>query len=519
LKSSSQMSSTGEVEAIEAAERAGQILKGRKELIAAPSFEKSKLRVAPPVRTAPDPLIQGIKQRASAVVIRVVLDDPPVHSSDDPPGIHYDPPAKTGTDDAGTKQRDAPIRDIEMVEVIVVQKSINGHPASITYHTGGDKDGAEDDDELTHEDWYAKMEKIAMSQTYAEELGGGRAVTEERVMSQNDWYKEIEALSKSAVGEATDEDEDMKRAIDEAQRNAQASNLEVSDGIDEEMKEDIEEIRREVRKMSKSEAVNQILQKVSSDTKGHSKLDSSHVQSQEDVSAFPDLASAAADDIAYSMASLSEDTAESGDFELRSHQTSVQNEQEGKDLLDMTKVTRRKSSSEQISRSNHTARSQSKSAPAGRKVKNLVAKVNAPKRNLIIGKKPNRMQNISWMSSPADSFSDWRVEIQQKETVKVDVYNLHRNVLGYGARKSEYFAKQFQEDRVVNGYYAMKSPKVTQLDLPEAWANLFPLVLDFLYYNRDKQSKLTAERACALFKWAEFLEVRFQQPCLLFLLD
>jgi hypothetical protein len=56
----------------------------------------------------------------------------------------------------------------------------------------------------------------------------------------------------------------------------------------------------------------------------------------------------------------------------------------------------------------------------------------------------------------------------------------------------------------------MKSPKAIQLDLPEAWANLFPLVLDFLYYNRDKQSKLTTERACALFKWAEFLEVRFQ---------
>jgi len=117
------------------------------------------------------------------------------------------------------------------------------------------------------------------------------------------------------------------------------------------------------------------------------------------------------------------------------------------------------------------------------------------------------MKNISWRSNPKDSFSDWKVEIKHKETGKVDNYHLHRNILGYGARKSEYFAIQFQEDCVVNGYYETKSPQVTQLDLPAAWADMFPMVLDFLYYNREKTLKLTAHRSCAMYKWAEFLGI------------
>ena len=117
------------------------------------------------------------------------------------------------------------------------------------------------------------------------------------------------------------------------------------------------------------------------------------------------------------------------------------------------------------------------------------------------------MKNISWRSSPKDSFSDWRVEITHKETGKVDVYHLHRNILGYGARKSEYFAAQFQGDRVVSRYSSTDTPKVTKLDLPQAWAEMFPMVLDFVYYNREQALKLTAHRSCAMYRWAEFLGI------------
>lgn len=515
MKSSKEGSVMGEAGAVVAAKLAGQMLKIQQEEAATKS-RVSRVRIVTPPRTELDPLIQGIRQRASEVVIRVEMNDPPVHSSDDPPGIQYDPPIKVSPGNTHLKQRDTPIGDQEMIEVIVVQKSINGDHTSTSYHTAGgdkkgdDKDGGKDDD-ITHEDWYAKMQKIAMSQTYAEELGGGSSNLERRVMSPNDWYMEIEALARSVTCESADEDEDMKRAIDEAKRNAKEANLGVSSEIDKEMKEEIEEIRREVRKMTKSEAVSQILQKVSSDSKSQSKLDPNDAQSKGGSSTYPDLPSVPADDIAYSIASLSEDTLASGDFELRSQQTSDQNQQEA--FLDMSNVASGTSGSSQISKSSQSAkRSMSKSSPAHRKEKNLLAKHSAPKRNPVVKKRnPNRMQNICWRTNPTDSFSDWRVEITRKETGKTDIYNLHRNVLGYGVRKSGYFLKQFQEDRVVNGYYGTKSPQVTKLDLPEAWAKLFPLVLDFLYYNKDKQCKLTAERACALFKWAEFLEVRLHK--------
>eukprot|EP00980_Cylindrotheca_fusiformis_P022970 scaffold9951_cov146-Cylindrotheca_fusiformis.AAC.14 len=465
---------------------------------------KSSSQVSIPANTSPDSLIQGIKQRASEVVLSVVMGDPPIHSSDDPPGLQYSPAFRSNTANASLKQCGTHVNENELDELAGVQKSVSGDSAT-----------KEDDknEDFTHEDWYSKLEKIARSQTYAEEFGGDPVDMGNRRMSQNDWYKEIEALSKSASASSgtAEGDDDMKRAIEEAQRNAEVANVAINgEGggeNDEEMKHEIEEIRRNIRRMTKTETVNQILQKVSTDSWCHSSADA---QSRGDSSAFPDLSSVPPEDIAYSMASLSEGTAASGGFELRSHQTTVQNEEDRSNYIDMSAIQGKSSTAQHSNNGNNAAKSQSKSAPIRKKEKNLVAKHNTPaKRNPVeMKKRPNRMQNISWRSDPKHSFSDWRVEITVKETGTIEVYYLHRNVLGYGVRKSEYFSRQFQEDRVVNGYYETKSPQVTKLVLPKAWANLFPLVLDFLYYNRDTKFKVTADRACALFKWAEFLEVR-----------
>ena len=86
------------------------------------------------------------------------------------------------------------------------------------------------------------------------------------------------------------------------------------------------------------------------------------------------------------------------------------------------------------------------------------------------------MEYISWQSDPIETYSDWEVRIKHRGTTQLDVYSLHRNVLGYGARKSGYFEKQFMEADKLE-----ESPQVTHLDLPKAWANIFPMVLDFMY--------------------------------------
>ncbi|CAJ1944431.1 unnamed protein product [Cylindrotheca closterium] len=447
-------------EALQAAKRAKELLQAKRAREEAPAPKKSD--EASNAKPAPKYSFEYLEPS-----VQNDHDDPPVQSSNDPPGTQAVGKMMSGA--YGPVQRD-PSGDA-LRSKIFVDRAVTKGPSDGTKRV--------DSDEITHEDWYSKMEKVAMSHTT--EHGQDDVQHEESNMSPEDWYNEIEALSRDSEVESN-ADSDMKRAIEEAQRKARASNLEADD-IDNEMSEDIEAIRRDVMKMSKDEAVNQILRQVSSDAKNKPEQDS-HMGRP---SAFDlDLEPSTGEDADYTMGAPSEGSSVSaGGFELRSQQASYQ-------------------------KSHHTSQSRSSRKSARlRKEKNQVSRVpaSAPKKKLVGRTKPNCMKNISWRSNPEDSFSDWKVEIKHKETGKVDVYHLHRNVLGYGVRKSEYFAAQFQEDRVVNGYYETKSPKVTQLDLPQAWANIFPMVLDFLYHNREKTLKLTANRSCAMYKWAEFLGI------------
>jgi hypothetical protein len=112
---------------------------------------------------------------------------------------------------------------------------------------------------------------------------------------------------------------------------------------------------------------------------------------------------------------------------------------------------------------------------------------------------------LSWKSDPVASFSDWRIEILNTDTGESDTYHVHRNMIGFGARVSQYFLRRFKK--------AMKDPSnygksnFSILELEKGKADVFPMILDFLYYTKEVKQTLTAERACAVYSVSGQLEI------------
>ncbi|MGK3762552.1 MAG: hypothetical protein ACI8RD_014870 [Bacillariaceae sp.] len=123
-------------------------------------------------------------------------------------------------------------------------------------------------------------------------------------------------------------------------------------------------------------------------------------------------------------------------------------------------------------------------------------------------------RNLSWKSDPKASFSDWTIEILYHDEIHnqphVDVYYIHRNITGFGTRKSQYLLRHFQEEelRQVINTNNNNNP-TTQIKLQtENQAKAFPMVLDFLYYSKEIKQKFTAEMSCNVFKLSELLEIQ-----------
>ena len=117
---------------------------------------------------------------------------------------------------------------------------------------------------------------------------------------------------------------------------------------------------------------------------------------------------------------------------------------------------------------------------------------------------------LSWRSDPSESFSDWKVVVRHQGTRQVDEYHVHRNIVGYGPRKSGFFAKEFSEfDRRVRQERGRNYAEPTsQLTLPSGLADAISFALDYLYLTEgDTQPTLTADKACRVFKLAERLEM------------
>ncbi len=87
----------------------------------------------------------------------------------------------------------------------------------------------------------------------------------------------------------------------------------------------------------------------------------------------------------------------------------------------------------------------------------------------------------------------------------MDSYNIHRNVVGFGPRKSNFMVKEFH--RQIDDCNYGSGSNITKLNLPFWQAEAFPMVLDFMYYTKEVKQTLTAERACSVFKIAEILNI------------
>lgn len=111
-------------------------------------------------------------------------------------------------------------------------------------------------------------------------------------------------------------------------------------------------------------------------------------------------------------------------------------------------------------------------------------------------------EKMSWKSDPDTSFSDWTIEILVRETQQRQLFYLHRNIVGFGPRKSNFFKDAFLRHRPNN-----KDTNVTKLMLPENQAKVFPMVLDYIYYTREARQTLTSSRACAMYKIANHLVI------------
>jgi hypothetical protein len=113
-------------------------------------------------------------------------------------------------------------------------------------------------------------------------------------------------------------------------------------------------------------------------------------------------------------------------------------------------------------------------------------------------------QALSWRMDPSVSYSDWKIEITRTSsssttTNTVDRYHVHRSILAVGPRHSEYFAAQFQLETKET------LEKTSQIELEDSRADVFSLLLDFLY-NRQIPD-LTAASAASLYHLSEYFDM------------
>ena len=108
---------------------------------------------------------------------------------------------------------------------------------------------------------------------------------------------------------------------------------------------------------------------------------------------------------------------------------------------------------------------------------------------------------LSWRMDPSISYSDWKIEIRRTSSSSdVNHYHVHRNVLAVGPFHSEYFAAQFKLET------REQQDCTSKIELDDATADVFPLLLDFLYNGDDTIPLLSAASAAALYSLSEYFD-------------
>jgi hypothetical protein len=97
---------------------------------------------------------------------------------------------------------------------------------------------------------------------------------------------------------------------------------------------------------------------------------------------------------------------------------------------------------------------------------------------------------LSWRKNPETSFSHWTLEIVHtssasgSSSIVVDVYHVHKCILAFGPRRSDYFAALFQQQMKEN------QTNISRIELEEeSQAKLVPFfyLLDSIYPDEDGQ--------------------------------
>lgn len=131
----------------------------------------------------------------------------------------------------------------------------------------------------------------------------------------------------------------------------------------------------------------------------------------------------------------------------------------------------------------------------------------------------NSSCEILWRGDPAETFSDWTIEIAAKNskqdkaesktnqeenpTEVVTTYHVHKGSLSYGKRSSGYFSKVFQAAESRN--FEEGNTSVSKIKLDPLAADAFPAFLDYMYTERPLQ--ICTENATALRWLGDYFEV------------
>jgi len=106
---------------------------------------------------------------------------------------------------------------------------------------------------------------------------------------------------------------------------------------------------------------------------------------------------------------------------------------------------------------------------------------------------------LRWCDDPATSLSDWLVVTTEPGGKRAE-FNVHRNILGAGLRKSDYFAQLFFGSAGVA--LAEGNGRTSTLDLEQTAFDAFPAFLNFLY---DGKLEISEASAVALLHLAHYL--------------
>ena len=114
---------------------------------------------------------------------------------------------------------------------------------------------------------------------------------------------------------------------------------------------------------------------------------------------------------------------------------------------------------------------------------------------------PTNSNPLSWRLNPQESLSDWQIKVVRAESGKVDLYHVHRMVLAVGPRQSGYFANLFLNEIKDHGIQRLR------LEMPDEFADTFPVVLDFIYGENDIQSVEKRKHAFSIYEQAEHFQM------------